>query len=75
MKVFVSGSEVHTGQVFFRPSVLRSVYTQGVYARRGQNDTSNASDGIYRQAGARAIVPLARRGATVAAGPVGVDPS
>ena len=80
MKVFVSGDEVHTGQIFFRPSVLRSVYAQGVYAKRGQNDTSNTSDGIYRQAGSRAIVPLARRGSTLAAGlkgtlAVGVDPS
>ena len=31
MKVFVSGDEVHTGQVFFRPAVQRAVYRQGVY--------------------------------------------
>ena len=32
MKVFVSGDEVHTGQVFFRPAVTRTVYGQGTYA-------------------------------------------
>ena len=25
MKVFVSGYEVHTGQVFFRPAVLKTI--------------------------------------------------
>src|SRR4051794_32709798 len=38
MKVFVSGHEVHTGQVFFRSAVKRTVYGQGVYASRGQAD-------------------------------------
>ena len=55
MKVFVGGDEVHTGQVFFRPAVTRAVYGQGAYAARGQQDTANASDMIYRQAGARAL--------------------
>ena len=80
MKVFVSGSEVHTGQVFFRPSTLRSVYSQGVYAARGQNDMSNSSDMIYRQAGSRAVMALSRKGARVSSGltgsmVIGVDPS
>ena len=51
MKVFVGGDEVHTGQVFFRPAVTRTVYGQGAYAARGQQDTSNASDMIYRDGG------------------------
>ena len=38
------------------------------YAARGQADTSNASDGIYRQAGARSILPLKRKGASVSGG-------
>jgi protocatechuate 3,4-dioxygenase beta subunit len=71
LKVFVGGNEVHTGQVFFRPAVLRSVYAQGAYAARGQNDTSNAADSIYREAGERAIVPLARKGAGVGQGYAG----
>jgi protocatechuate 3,4-dioxygenase beta subunit len=62
MKVFVGGSEVHTGQVFFRPAVTRRVYSAGVYRSRGQADTSNGSDSIYRDAGARALCSLTRKG-------------
>ena len=80
MKVFVSGDEVHTGQVFFRPAVTKTVYGQGVYASRGQADTSNSADGIYREAGARALCSLKRKGSLVSSGytgsmTIGVDAS
>lgn len=80
IKVFVGGDEVHTGQVFFQPALQRKVYAQGRYATRGQADTSNSADGIYRQAGARAIVPLRRKGAKLSDGlrgtlAIGVNPS
>jgi hypothetical protein len=71
VKVFVSGNEVHTGQLFFRPSVLRTVYGQGAYAKRGQADTSNSSDGIYGQAGARSVLAMKRKGASVGGGYTG----
>jgi len=80
MKVFVTGSEVHTGQAFFRPAVQHTVYSQGGYASRGQPDVTNASDSIYREAGARALMTLRRKGHAVGAGhtgslTVGVNPS
>jgi protocatechuate 3,4-dioxygenase beta subunit len=80
MKVFVSGNEVHTGQIFFQPKTLKAVYAQGVYASRGPNDRSNSADSIAKQAGARAIVPVTRTGSTIGAGlegrlTVGVNPS
>lgn len=80
MKVFVSAAEVHTGQVFFRPAVTRAVYGQGVYAPRGQADTSNGSDSIYGEAGSRALCSLKRKGTKISAGysdamVIGVDPS
>lgn len=80
MKVFISGDEVHTGQVFFRPAVLKTVYAQGAYASRGQADTSNSSDSIYRAAGARALMTLKRKGSLVSSGyngslVIGVKPS
>ena len=80
MKVFVSGDEVHTGQVFFRASAKHAVYAQGRYAARGQSDTSNRADGIYRQAGSRALLDLRRKGSRVSAGytgslVIGVSPS
>lgn len=71
IKVFVGGDAVHTGQVFFKQSVLSKVYAQGVYASRGRNDRTNAGDSIYRQAGARAIVPLKLKGSSVSSGYTG----
>ncbi len=76
----VTGSEVHTGQAFFRPAVQHTVYSQGGYASRGQPDVTNASDSIYREAGARALMTLRRKGHAVGAGhtgslTVGVNPS
>jgi protocatechuate 3,4-dioxygenase beta subunit len=80
MKVFVSGDEVHTGQVFFRPAVQRTVYSQGAYRARGQADTCNDADGIYNQAGARALLAMKRNGSAVSSGytgslVIGGDPS
>ena len=71
MKVFVGGDEVHTGQVFFRAAVQRAVYRQGVYASRGQADTSNASDNIYGPAGSRALMALTRKDRLVSSGYTG----
>jgi protocatechuate 3,4-dioxygenase beta subunit len=80
MKVFVSGDEVHTGQVFFREAAQRKVYAQGRYAARGDADTSNATNMIYGEAGSRALLTLRRKGERIAAGytgslVVGVNPS
>jgi len=80
LKVFVSGDEVHTGQVFFRPAAYGAIYRQGVYASRGQADTDNSEDSIYRSAGARAVCPVTRKGRLIGAGyngamTIGVDVS
>ena len=80
MKVFVSGDEVHTGQVFFRRAATRAVYAQGRYAARGQADMTNREDMIYRQAGARALLDLHRKTSLISAGytgslTIGVNPS
>jgi protocatechuate 3,4-dioxygenase beta subunit len=68
VKVFVSGNEVHTGQLFFNAGTLRTIYAQGAYASRGQADTSNSSDSIYEQAGSRSVLPLKRKGSSVSGG-------
>jgi protocatechuate 3,4-dioxygenase beta subunit len=80
IKVFVSGSEIHTGQVFFPPAVIRSVYGRGRYAARGRVNSANANDGIYRQAGARAVLGMRRRGDSSSDGysgslTIGVEPA
>jgi protocatechuate 3,4-dioxygenase beta subunit len=71
MKVFVGGDEVHTGQVFFRQAVQRTVYRQGVYASRGLADTTNASDNIYSSAGDRANMSLKRKSSRISSGYTG----
>ena len=80
MKVFVSGGEVHTDQVFFREVVQHKVYAQGRYAARGDADTSNSADMIHGEAGGRALLSLRRKGDRIADGyagslVVGVNPS
>jgi protocatechuate 3,4-dioxygenase beta subunit len=80
MKVFISGNEVHTGQVFMRDAVSAKVYRRGIYAPRGQADTTNSEDMIYREAGRRALLALRRKGDRVTEGytgtlNIGVDPS
>jgi protocatechuate 3,4-dioxygenase beta subunit len=71
MKVFVSGNEVHTGQVFMKDAVSAKVYSRGIYASRGQADMTNAQDSIYREAGRRALLHLRRKGERVADGYTG----
>jgi protocatechuate 3,4-dioxygenase beta subunit len=62
MKVFVSGNEIHTGQIFFPTAVMRSVYGHGRYAARGTVSSANTRDAIYRQAGARAVLGMRGKG-------------
>ncbi|MEA2187732.1 MAG: hypothetical protein QOK16_2743 [Solirubrobacteraceae bacterium] len=71
MKVFVSGNEIHTGQVFFPPAVMKSIYGRGRYSARGTVSSANANDGIYRQAGARAVLGMRRKGDTTSDGYTG----
>ena len=80
MKVFVSGQEIHTGQVFMRDAISARVYSRGIYASRGQADTTNSEDNIYSAAGGRALLALRRKGDRIVDGytgtlNIGVDPS
>jgi protocatechuate 3,4-dioxygenase beta subunit len=80
LKVFVSGQEVHTGQVFMKDEVSACVYNRGIYKSRGQADTTNSEDMIYAEAGRRALLSLRRKGERVADGytgklSIGVNPS
>ncbi len=43
----ISGRSVKVSQIAFPESVNNVVHTSGVYASRGTNPTSNASDGIF----------------------------
>jgi protocatechuate 3,4-dioxygenase beta subunit len=80
MKVFVSGQEIHTGQVFMKDAISARVYSRGIYASRGQADTTNSEDSIYSRAGGRALLALRRKGDRIVEGytgtlNIGGDPS
>jgi protocatechuate 3,4-dioxygenase beta subunit len=45
--VFRSGSLVKTTQIAFPESATAAVYASGVYASKGQNSTTNASDMVF----------------------------
>ena len=62
VKVHVSGNVVHTGQFFFNEAVNRAVYKRAPYSARGNPDTTNASDSIYRNGGSRSILKVQRVG-------------
>ena len=47
VEVVINGRSVKATQIAFPESINNSVHTQGVYARRGTNPMSNASDGIF----------------------------
>src|SRR5262245_3030338 len=47
LEVTVNGRSVKATQMAFPESINNAVYATGVYASRGPNPTSNASDGIF----------------------------
>jgi protocatechuate 3,4-dioxygenase beta subunit len=47
IEVTINGRSVKATQIAFPESINNAVYAQGVYARRGSNPMSNASDGIF----------------------------
>ncbi|MBY0276831.1 intradiol ring-cleavage dioxygenase [Candidatus Binatia bacterium] len=61
VKVHAGGSTVHTGQLYFDDTITDQVYATQPYASRGQRDTDNASDGIYRSGGASSLLTLTTR--------------
>lgn len=62
VKVFLGGSTVHTGQLFFPDSLTTAVYKRSPYGRRPNRDTTNATDSIFRNGGKRSLLALAKRG-------------
>jgi protocatechuate 3,4-dioxygenase beta subunit len=47
VQVKVNGSAVKVTQIAFPESIIAAVYASGVYAAKGQNPTSNASDMVF----------------------------
>lgn len=63
-----------TSQLFFDEALSDRVYANAPYAGKGQRDTTNASDGIFREAGGQLLLAVAPSGAGFAASfDVGLD--
>lgn len=65
VKVFVGGTDHHTGQLFFPDDLSRLVFASAPY--KSGPDTTNAQDSIFRGAGSSAVLAPARRGSGYAA--------
>ena len=48
-----------TSQLFFDEALSDRVFAQAPYARKGRRDTTNASDGIFRQSGGQLLLAVA----------------
>jgi protocatechuate 3,4-dioxygenase beta subunit len=60
LKVYVGGSAVHTGQLFFPDDLSTTVFKASPY--RGDPDTLNSGDSIYRSAGSAALLAPVQAG-------------
>jgi protocatechuate 3,4-dioxygenase beta subunit len=62
VKVHVSGSVVHTGQLFFNDGLTDTVFARKPYNTRGTRDVRNAQDSIYQGGGSRSLLGVTRKG-------------
>ena len=60
VRVYLGGSIVHTGQLFFPEAVTDAVYKRAPYRRRPNRDTRNAADSIFRNGGSRSTLKLTK---------------
>jgi protocatechuate 3,4-dioxygenase beta subunit len=62
VRVYLGGSVVHPGQLFFPDALTDAVYRRAPYNRRPARTTRNATDSIFRNGGSRSMLRLAKRG-------------
>ena len=62
VKVYVGGSEVHTGQLFFSDTLTDAVYRKAPYSGRGTRTTRNVGDRIFSAGGASSLLRLRKTG-------------
>jgi protocatechuate 3,4-dioxygenase beta subunit len=60
VRVYLGGSVVHTGQLFFPDALTDAVYRRAPYNRRPGRTTRNATDSIFRNGGSRSMLRLAK---------------
>ena len=56
VKVHLGGDVVHTGQLFFPDELSDQVYKAPPYKARGNPDTPDSADAIYRNGGSRSLL-------------------
>jgi protocatechuate 3,4-dioxygenase beta subunit len=62
VKVHVGGNVVHTGQLFFHDALTDTVYEAAPYSPRGNPDTTDAADSIYRNGGSKSLLSVTKSG-------------
>jgi protocatechuate 3,4-dioxygenase beta subunit len=62
VKVHVSGSTVHTGQLFFDEAQNNAVYATAPYSSHTGSRTTNTQDSIYGSGGSQSLVTITKSG-------------
>ena len=62
VKVHLGGNVVHTGQLFFPDELSDKVYEAAPYKTRGNPDTPDAEDAIYRNGGSHSLLRPVKSG-------------
>jgi protocatechuate 3,4-dioxygenase beta subunit len=62
VRVYLGGSILHTGQLYFPDSLTDTVYRRLPYNRRPRRSTRNANDSVFRNGGRRSLLALRRSG-------------
>jgi protocatechuate 3,4-dioxygenase beta subunit len=62
VKVHLGGNVVHTGQLFFPDELSDKVYESAPYKTRGNPDTPDSEDAIYRNGGSHSLLRPVKSG-------------
>jgi protocatechuate 3,4-dioxygenase beta subunit len=67
VRVYLGGSVVHTGQLFFADTLTDVVYQRAPYNRRPARETRNATDSIFRNGGSKLMLRVTKSGSAYVA--------
>ena len=67
VKVHLGGNVVHTGQLYFPDAATDEIYKNEPYNARGNPDTSDAADSIYRNGGKKSLLSVRKSGSVYVA--------
>jgi protocatechuate 3,4-dioxygenase beta subunit len=62
VRVYLGGSIIHTGQLYFPDPLTDVVYKRSPYNTRPSRETRNAADSIYRNGGSKSVLKLRKSG-------------